>query len=215
MNKRKKLGICVVSFVLAFLMFAVLLVLQKSMNEEMVYEEVLCVKGQLLKNTLLTQENIGQYLEIRRMPAECLPKEYIGGEAGFEDMVAKTDLTEGTIVSKAMFTPYRECYSAYQNLTWISVPIGALYEGVAGTLREGDYIDVYVMHEKEEEKSCSLLAEKVRIEGAYTEQGGQIDESSRDGLCQMIVIPMERDEVALFYEILAQGNIRIAKYENI
>ena len=58
MNKNKKLWIGVISLVLAFLMYTVLLMIQKNMNEEPVYKEVLCVKNIVPENVLITTQNI-------------------------------------------------------------------------------------------------------------------------------------------------------------
>ena len=100
-------------------------------------------------------------------------------------------------------------------MTWISVPIKELYEGVAGSIRVGDYIDIYMLCKENEEYRCSLVAERVRVEATYSDKGAVIGEDSQEGLSQLIIIPMEREQVALFYEVLAQGNIRIAKYETL
>ena len=215
MNKNKKLWIGVISFVLAFLMFAVLLMIQKSMNEEPVYEEVICAKCAVARNTIITEQNISRYFEVKKIPTDCLPKEYIADGKELYDMVLEVDLSEGMVLTKPVVTAYKTYYKGYQNLTWISVPIDELYEGVAGSIRVGDYIDIYMLCKEEDEYRCSLVAEKVRVDATYSDQGVAIEENSVDGLSQLIIIPMEREQVPLFYEILAQGNIRIAKYEEV
>lgn len=215
MNKSKKLLVGVISFVLALLMFAVLLMIQKSMNEEPVYEEVICVKSVVPENMVITEQNISQYFEVKKIPSDWLPSEYISDKEELYDMVLRTDLSAGTILAKPMLAAHKAYYKEYENLTWISIPIEELYEGVAGSIRVGDYIDIYMLCEAEEEYRCSLVAEKVRVEATYSERGTVIEEDSQEGLSQLIIIPMEREQVSLFYEILAQGNIRIAKYETI
>lgn len=215
MNKNKKLWIGIISFVLAFLMFVVLLMIQKSMNEETVYEEVICAKSVVPENMIITEKNVSQYFEVKKIPIDWLPSEYISDEEQLYGMVLETDLSTGTILTKPVLTAHKTYYKEYENLTWISVPIDKLYEGVAGSIRAGDYIDIYMLCKNEEEYRCSLVAEKVRVEATYSEQGAAIEEDSEDGLSQLIIIPMEREQVPLLYETLAQGNIRIAKYEAI
>lgn len=213
MNKNKKLWIGVISLVLAFLMFSVLLMIQKSMQEEPVYAEVICVKDTVSENMVITEQNVKQYFERKSIPVDWVPSDYISEMESLHDMVLGTKLTAGTILAKSMVTGHREYYKEYQDLTWISVPIKELYEGVAGSIRAGDYIDIYMLCKEKEEYRCSLVAERVRVEATYSDKGAIIEEDSPEGLSQLIIIPMEREQVALFYEILAQGNIRIAKYE--
>ncbi len=215
MNKNKKLWIGVISFVLAFLVFVVLLTIQKSMNEDPVYEEVVCAKISIPQNINITEQNADQYFECREVPVDWLPEEYFLDVKDLYGMVLKADISAGSIMTKSFVTERKTYYKGYQNLTWISVPIDELYKGVAGRLRTGDYIDIYMLSEGEQGYRCSLVAEKVRVEATYSDQGISIEENSADGLSQLIIIPMERDQVPVFYEILAQGNIRIAKYEEV
>ncbi len=215
MNKNKKLWIGVISLVLAFLMFSVLFMIQKSMQEKPVCAEVICVKDTVSQNMVITEQNVNQYFERKNIPVDWLPSDYISNMESLHEMVIGTKLSAGTIMTKSMVTEHREYYKGYQNLTWISVPIKELYEGVAGSLRVGDYIDIYMLCKENEEYRCSLLAEQIRVEATYSDNGTFIEEDSQEGLSQLIIIPMEREQVALFYEILAQGNIRIAKYEAV
>ncbi len=125
-----------------------------------------------------------------------------------EVLIANTTETTTEMIREA---PLQE-YAEYECLTWISISVKELYEGVAGTLREGDYIDIYTLWKEGEEVRSQLLAEHVRIKETFNTQGVQID-AGKEGLSQLIVVPIEKNQVSVFYEMLAKGNIRIAKYE--
>ncbi len=213
MNKNKKLWIGAVSFLMACLLFAVVLVIQSSMQEEIVYEEVICAKGNVTANTRITEQNITEYFEKQEMPVEWLPEGYITDTGEVYGKVIKADLSAGTILTNKSMKIYEDYYAGYRQLTWISVNVEELFAGVAGTLRTGDYIDVYSLYPQEDEIKCSLLAEKVRIASVYNSSGASIEPDDTKGLSQLIVIPMEKEQVSLFYTSLAQGKIRIAKYE--
>jgi len=144
---------------------------------------------------------------------EWLPEQCLTDWQKVYDKVWKTDMSKGTLLTDAFLEEYQALYRQYQELTWISVPIKELYQGVAGSLRTGDYVDVYFIGQQEENVKCEILTERVRIAQAYSSQGQTITEDNAEGLTQLIVIPMEKAKVAAFYEKLSQGNIRIAKYE--
>ena len=213
MNKNKKLWVGAISVVLAFLLFVVLLMIQRNMLEEPVYKEVICAKVAVSESTLITEQNISQYFERKAMPVDWLPQKYISDAGDVYGKVVEADLSVGTILTAKNIKPYEAFYEAYKNLTWIGVPIEELYAGVAGTLRAGDYIDIYTLYEVEGLPMCSLLAENVRIAAAYSQKGEKIDTDNTEGLSQLIVIPMEKEQVPLFYQNLVRGKIRIAKYE--
>lgn len=213
MKKNKKLWLGMVSIVLALLLFSVLLVIQHSMNREPVYEKVLCAKQMIPAQIVMTPQNIEQYVEEKRIPVEWLPEGYFTERKQLQEMVFVNQVSQGSILTSAMCAAHHTYYDRYSELTWISIPIKELYEGVAGTLRSGDYIDIYTLWEEEKQVYCEPLAEHIRVEATYNVQGAAVDEQNREGLSQLIVVPMEQEQVATFYEKLARGNIRIAKYE--
>lgn len=217
MNKNKKIWIGIVSFILAAGLFGVLLAVELKAKQDTVYVTAVCAKSVVPENVRITQQNADQYLEERQIPDMCLPRKYFSDKTELYEKVSGITLSEGMILTEELFTEYEKYYETYEDLTWISVPVEQLYEGVAGRLRAGDYIDIYSLSKNDETQGfqCSLLAEGVRIEAAYSQQGVWIGESSQEGLSQLIVIPMEKERVAWFYEVLAQGSIRIAKYENV
>ena len=101
MKKNKKLWIGVISFVLAFLLFVVLLMIQSSMKEEPVYEEVICARVSVAKNTLITEQNITQYFERQAVPVDWLPQKYITDAGEVYGKVVEADLSVGTILTKS------------------------------------------------------------------------------------------------------------------
>jgi hypothetical protein len=194
-------------------MFTVLLVIQQSMLEKPESKWVLCAKEGIPKSVILTEDNMDTYTEKKEIPIMWLPEGYISSVEEIKGMISKVKVAKGSILDSAEFSVYDEYYVGYQELSWISVPIKELYEGVAGSLRAGDYIDIYLVREEDDEYYCESLEERVPIAAAYSNQGIVIEGDDEEGLTQLIVIPIEKQKVASFYERLAQGNIRIAKYE--
>ncbi len=213
MNKKKKVWIGVISIVLALLLFMVLMVIQQSMQEKPESKWVLCAKESIPKSVVLTEENISLYAEKKEIPVMWLPEGYISSMEQLNGMISEVKIAKGSILNSAKFSLYDEYYAEYQELSWISVPIKELYEGVAGSLRPGDYIDIYLVKEEDKKYFCEVLEERVPIAATYNNQGIAIEGDDTAGLTQLIVIPIEKQNVAQFYERLAQGNIRIAKYE--
>ena len=213
MNKKRKVWIGVISLILAMLLFLALLVIQQSMQEKPESKWVLCAKEGIPKNVVLTEENISLYTEKKEIPVMWLPEGYISSVEQLKGMISEVKIAKGSILDNAEFAIYDEYYAEYQELSWISIPIKELYEGVAGSLRTGDYIDIYLVKEEDKQYFCETLEERVPVAATYSDQGTIIDGDSTNGLTQLIVIPIEKQNVAQFYERLAQGNIRIAKYE--
>jgi len=214
MSKYKKLWLGLASVVLAFLLFGALLVVQQATKKEPVYEEVFCAKKSIGSGVVITEENALAYIEVRKMPQEYVPEGYLKSQIELYGKVFVGEVTQGSVLTKTMCEPCLTDYENYQHLTWISVPVKELYEGVAGTLRAGDYIDIYTLWKEGDVITSKCLAEHVRIKETYTAQGVCIEEGDQ-GLSQLIVIPLEKEQVSVFYEMLAKGNVRIARYEEM
>lgn len=213
MNKTKKIWIGLISLLLALLLFVALMIVQKSAQKKPESVWVLCAKERIPENVVLDEKNISLYTEKKEIPVMWLPEDYFEAEDELEGLIAEVSIAKGSILSETDFFVYSEYYEKYQELSWISVPIEELYEGVAGSLRPGDCIDIYLLKEENGEYFCEILEESVLIAATYSSQGVGIDVESEDGLCQLLTIPIEKEKAAGFYEKLAQGNIRIAKHE--
>ena len=212
MKKYKNLWLGVASVVLALLLFCVLLLVQKSMQEEPVYEPVLCVKETIDARVVMTEENVSQYIEIKEVPIHFIPDKSMRELSDLYGKIFLTSVTKGSILTDGMCESFNKDYQNYDCLTWISVPVKELYEGVAGTIRKGDYVDIYTLWKEDEKMYSQLLLEHVRVQETFSAQGTSIRENG-EGLSQLIVVPVEKGQVAAFYEMLARGNVRIAKYE--
>lgn len=212
MKRYKKLWLGLTSVGLAVLVFMVLLLVQQSAKKGPVYEEVLCAKSAIEQSVVITEQNISQYVEIKKVPVDYLPEGCIKTPAKLYGKVFLGAVSKGSILTESMCADYLQDYQHYKCLTWISIPVKELYEGVAGSLKKGDYIDIYTLWKEGDEVRTQLLAERVRIRETYTAQGVQIEEG-KEGLSQLLVIPVEKDQVSMYYEMLEKGSIRVAKYE--
>jgi len=211
MKKYKKLWIGAISVGLALLIFMALLLVQQSAKKGPVYEEVLCAKRVIEQSVVITEQNISQYVEWKMIPVEYLPDAYIKAPAKLYGKMFCGTVSKGSILTESMCVEYLKEYQQYKCLTWISIPVKELYEGVAGSLQKGDYIDIYTLWKEGENICTQLLAEHVRIMETFTSQGVRIEEGE-EGLSQLLVVPVEKDQVPMYYEMLAKGSVRVAKY---
>ena len=214
MKKHKNLWISISSIVLAMLIFSVLLLIQQSMKKEPELKTILCAKEGIEKQVVITKENASRYLEERQVPVALVPEGVPGAAEELYGQMTLVDVTKGSILTKSMCAMFGKEYQDYECLSWVSVPVKELYEGVAGTVRAGDYIDIYSLWREGDEMCSERLLEHVQVQGVFSAQGKEI-EGNESGLSQLIIVPIERKEVAAFYEKLAKGNVRIAKYEEI
>ncbi len=210
MKDKRKVWIGVISTVLAILIFAAILCVQMAGQEEITYVTVVSAKTRIAENTVLTAAALETYLELKQVPEEYVPEDAYACLEELEGMAA-AQISAGSILTEAMVKPVSDLYEDYRELFWVSISAEQLSLAVAGTLRAGDRIDLYCIEGNGEGSVCTLLQENVRIESALTKNGEEISNSDETSLTQLFVIPLERAEVAAFYEALSRGSLLIAK----
>lgn len=210
MKDKRKIWVGVISAILAVLVFVAVLCVQLAGQEEITYVTVVTAKTSVAGNTVLTDSNLDTLLELRQIPEEYVPQAAITSFDGLEGMVI-AQMSAGSILTEAMLSSMEDLYADYRELFWVSVSTDQLSQAVAGTLRAGDCIDLYCVVSDGEGSVCTLLQKNVRVESALTKSGEEIENADEVSLAQLFVIPLERAEVAAFYEALSHGSLLIAK----
>ncbi|MCD7738734.1 MAG: SAF domain-containing protein [Lachnospiraceae bacterium] len=211
MKNQKRVWIGAVSAVLAAVVFIAILRIQTARLEEVVYKNVVMARQTIAEDTTLTESNIGALLEIRQVPEEYVPEEALSSLEGLEGCVVTAEICAGSILTQSLVRTIPDVYGDYGELFWISVSAEQLTQAVAGTLRAGDVIDLYCVENGAEGVFCSLLQGNVRVERVLTKSGEQIANGDVSSLAQLFVIPMEREDIPLFYEALYSGSLMIAR----
>ncbi len=211
MKNQKRVWIGAVSAVLAAVVFIAILRIQTARLEEVVYQYVVMARQTIAEDTTLTESNIGALLEIRQVPEEYVPEEALSSLEGLEGCVVTAEISEGSILTQSLVRTIPDIYGDYGELFWISVSAEQLTQAVAGTLRAGDVIDLYCVENGAEGVFCSLLQGNVRVERVLTKSGEQIASGDESSLAQLFVIPVEREDIPLFYEALYSGSLMIAR----
>ena len=211
MKEKRNIRIGIISAVLAVLVFIAILCMQMAAQEKVTYVTVVSAKTQIAENTVLTAANLEELLELRQIPEEYVPEEALVSFEGLEGMTTVVQVSEGSFLTEAMLLPVNDFYETYEELYWVSVSVDQLSQAVAGTLRTGDWIDLYCMESSGEESVCTLLASHVRIERTFTKSGEEISNSDVSSMAQLFVIPVEKAQVAAFYEVLLRGSLLIAE----
>ncbi|MCD8129859.1 MAG: SAF domain-containing protein [Lachnospiraceae bacterium] len=211
MRDKKRVWIGAASAVLAVVVFIAILRIQMAGLEEVVYENVVTARKTIAGDTALTEGNIGALLEIRQVPEEYVPEGALSTLEGLEGCVITAEISAGSILTQGLVRTIPDIYGDYGELFWISVSAEQLTQAVAGTLRAGDIVDLYCVENGAEGVFCSLLQGNVRVERVLTKSGEQIANGDESSLAQLFVIPMEREDIPLFYEALYSGSLMIAR----
>lgn len=228
--KKKHSGTGVfIGLVLSVFVFAALLFVQMQVvsEDEGYYKEVYVIKENIPEMTKLTKENLTRFITTKTLDTRNIPTSYI-------ENLAEKDETED-FIGKYVNRPYlagdvltAEGLSAISYTEGIADPVqvsfsvGGIDQIVAGTVREGDEIDIYVIRANEDPYAeDEILVEPLylnkKVVNSFTSSGEYVNSSTvEDGEkdetpVQLITIVIEKADEEMFFRRLQDSNFRVAK----
>ena len=213
MNQKKKksnLWPLILCFAAAIAVFAVLLTIQKNALSEYEKAEVLVALKNVPENTEFTETNISEYFSRAEVYAKNVPAAAVVDMNTLVGKYATCNIDAGCMITKSMVTDLVPESNAGKVL--LSIATSSLDQSVAGILRAGDVIDIYIIESYGDNTYDAIkLCEDVVIYRSYDSAGTVITKENVGTLAQIFSIPMETDKVDIFYEALLRGTIKIVK----
>ncbi|MFI3238269.1 MAG: SAF domain-containing protein [Lachnospiraceae bacterium] len=205
--KRWLVVVCV-AFTTAMIVFMMLLEVEQTVLSDYEKGSVVVATKEIEKGTVLTYENILQYITVKEIPLEIIPSSAVSVES-LDGYIASVTIAEGVILSEGLVVAEDEIISGLQNPVIIGFSADDLYQVVGGVLRAGDYIQIY--HVSREEQDEMYTWDCVYVEEVFDNSGISLSRSDTTTPAQRINIYMEESEVGLFFEVLEKGTVRVAK----
>ena len=218
-NRRNNMKRITISALVAFILFIALTIIQSSILNQETKVTVYQVQKDIYDGTKITEDNFNEYFATKAVQASLIPDGYITdssliiGKFINRNYKARDVITvDGLNDSEALYN------SNIEHPVKLSFQVGNLSDSVSGTIREGDYINIYGMKNgKNADGEVVLLTNQIYtfkhiyIEKAYNSAGDIIDSADKDSEALMFTIIIEEDDVALFNEMIANCNLKLVK----
>lgn len=183
--KKEKSGIgkFVISFLLAFIIFIVLLIIQSNVLNKTTTEKVLIAKDTIEQRTDITASNYKNYFEIVDRTKSQLPENAILAKDVKKAIDNKTiiqKMSKGTILTKDATINTKETidYIGKDELQ-VGINVSEVSKAICGTLRRGDIVNITLISasnaEGEENKVETL--KNIMIENAYDSSGVEVTDA--------------------------------------
>lgn len=209
---KKRVYKIVISFLMTALLFAGLLIFEKSKRPEIIMETAVVAKEDIPEELCLTEENMERYLMEKSVPKELCCGDYLTDRKQLLGKKAKAVFRKGTVLQKGWFLDRKLAEEQLENPVRVSVRTEDLSTVLGGSLREGDFADFFFVNK--DTAQASLVFSGVFIESAYDSSGKIIARGDRDRAASMLTILLEESDVEKLCELLAGGTFRIAKTED-
>lgn len=228
--KRKHNGVGIlIGLVLSAFVFAALLFVQMQVvsEDEGYYKDVYVIKENIPEMTKLTKDNLSRFVTTKTLDVRNIPATYIEDIAekdeteDFLDKYVNRPYLAGDVLTMEGLTDIN--YTAgIADPVQVSFSVGGIDQIVAGTVREGDEIDIYVIRANEDPYAeDEVLVEPLylnkKVVNSFTSSGEYVNSSTvEDGEkdetpVQLITIVIEKADEEMFFKRLNDSNFRVAK----
>lgn len=198
------------SFVLAAVLFGVLISVERNLLSDYAKELVVLCKAEVQKGTKITRENVGQYFYTHEVDVALTDENCVKDKNELIGTVVARTLSAQEIVRKDMFTKESDIYAKYQDPVEGSITADNPGDVVSGTIRRGDYVDIAVVNK--DTLQYDLMLKNVYVLDAFTNTGEKLGEDVQ-GAATMLTIVEEKDNLAKYYSAVETGNVIVTKME--
>lgn len=218
-NRRNNMKRITISALVAFILFIALTIIQSSILNQETKVTVYQVQKDIASGTKITEDNFDTYFSTKAVQASLIPDGYITDKSLMLNKFVDRDYKARDVITVDGLNDSEGSYNSnIKHPTKLSFQAGSLSDSVAGTLREGDYINVYGMKNgKNGDGEVVLLTNNVYtfkhiyIDKAYNSAGEVIDSADKDTEALMFTVIIEEDDVPLFNEMVANCNLKFVK----
>ena len=224
-NKRNNLRRITVAAFVALVVFVAITVIQSSiLNQEERVEAYQVIKN-MDSGTKITKGNIDKYFALKDVQVSLIPDGYLTDKKQLLDKFVNRNYRARDIVTDDGISDTEGLYkSNITNPVEISFDASGLDAAVAGTIREGDYINIYGLKTqqsgdtKKMEIDSSYTFQHVYVEEAMDASGNRIATGANSDGSQtatMFTLVLSEKDCGLFAEMIANcgDNIRLGKLQ--
>lgn len=224
-NKRNNLRRIAVAAFVALVVFVAITVIQSSiLNQEERVEAYQVIKN-MDSGTKITKGNIDKYFALKDVQVSLIPDGYLTDKKQLLDKFVNRNYRARDIVTDDGISDTEGLYkSNITNPVEISFDASGLDAAVAGTIREGDYINIYGLKTQQSgdtrkmEIDRSYTFQHVYVEEAMDASGNRIATGANSDGSQtatMFTLVLSEKDCGLFAEMIANcgDNIRLGKLQ--
>lgn len=218
-NRRNNMKRITISALVAFILFVALTIIQSSILNQESKITVYQVSKDIVTGTKFTKDNFSKYFSKKDIQESLIPKHFVVDEKEIIGKFAARDYSAKDIVTTDGLKDSERKYNAnIKNPTKVSFSVGSVSDSVSGTIREGDYINIYGMTsgfngegQAAKINNKNYTFKHVYIDKAYDGSGVEIETSDKETEAALFTIVIEENDVDIFNEMIANSDLKLAK----
>lgn len=225
-NRRNNIKRLVISACFALLVFVALIVIQNSILNQEKKETVYQVIKDIDVGTKITENNINDYLALKEVQVSLIPSGYITAPEDVQGKFVNREYKVNDIITSDGITDTENLYTKLiENPIEITFSTDDIASAVGGTIREGDYINIYGLRKPTAENNPSaenlylvdegFTFQHVYVTKVFDSSGKEVvvgdENSDSDSVVTIISVILSENDIEQFNEMLKNCSIKVTK----
>ena len=194
----------------AVVVFAAMIQLEKNILTQYEKGQIYITAVDIPRGQIITENNYTKYLEERQIDNALIPPSAVNSPEQIQNLVAKTDIEQGVLLTQGMFEPLEEVLEELETPVVAGFKAKDLYQVAGGILRSGDRVNIYSV----KEEKVTLLWQNIFVQQVFDVSGSAIAQGDTTTAAHRINIYLDSEDVELFYKELEAGTLRVVKSVN-
>lgn len=215
MDKKKRAIIVTVGIglLLAVMLFVFMTQLEKEMLSDYETKQVVRSVREIPAGTWINENNATEYFMLEMINGKIVTAETVCALQEVYGAYVTRDISEGEVMYSRVFCTEKKLREGYHSPVEISVRVEDVANAVAGTIRKGDCINIYVneVDTAAKSKEYKEVLKDVIINEAYNSAGEIIGMSNETEKASIITFYVEEDMVAELQTKFVSGTIIVSK----
>lgn len=186
----------IIILVMSISLFFVLTLIQREMLKDTVKETVVLANKDIPAGTILTESNVSDFLKEEEVSSALVIQETYKTKSELIGKYVTRTVSGNEIVYAGVIGEDSKELEKYENPIELSLSISKNASAVAGTIRKGDYVNVYaVVQDANAKQSYELVLEKILVNEVYDENTSKIAMSDKESVALTFTFYMEEEAV--------------------
>ena len=212
-NIKDNVKIIAVAALLALVMLAALLAVERYMAGNYEKKTVYTAASDIKAGTVITKKNAGNYFKETQVMKSLAAGSVIEKQEELYNTYITCDVKTGEILYKHNFRNDEEECGNIENPVEVSVSLSSFADGVSGTIRKGDYVFLY-FSDKQTGATKSFTETPVYVKDAFTSAGVNVPISDRENAASVFTVVIDSSKNSELCSNLKTMNLTLVKTDN-
>lgn len=205
----------IVSLILAIALFGGLLAAESSLLNQYEKTTIVSAKAEIEEGLVITSSNLDTYFALTEIPLSIKTETSLTDISKLNGMLFTSDVSVGEFISTNDYIKKSSVLTGITDGLRVSIKVADFSQAVAGTIRQGDLINLIGTKISSEKVVETIAFENVYVDGVFDANGVEIEKTKKNTPAVVLSIIIDTSMEEEFNTLASFNTIRASKIKNV